>query len=137
MNKSPQTLLIVLFALYLIIGSNPPKALATIIDTSIGKILIATASLCLFAYANSVLGVLGLFVAFELVRRSMVVTGSAALEMYYPTEASKWAGVPARHKFPYTLEQEMVTKMTTRREHDFTKAPYRPTLDKIYEARFL
>jgi len=134
---SPQNLLLTLFVLYLAIGSNPPPALAAIIDTSVGKILIATASLCLFAYANPVLGVLGLFVAFELVRRSMVVTGSAALEMYYPTEVSKWAGVPARHQFPYTLEQEMVTKMTTRRDQTFTKAPYRPSLDNIYEATFL
>jgi hypothetical protein len=112
-------------------------SLAIMIDTTMGKILIALITMCLFAYANPVLAVLGLFVAFELIRRSMVVTGSSAMELFYPTEENKWKGIPPRHQFPYTLEQEMVNKMTSRREYDFEKAAYRPSLDNIYEATFL
>ena len=134
---SPQTILIGLFCIYLIVGANPPASLAAIIDTTLGKIIVAVCAMCLFAYSNPVLGVLGLFVAFELIRRSMVVTGSAAMEMYYPTEANKWVGVPKMHEFPYTLEQEMVKKMTARTEENFTKAPFRPTLNDVHDATYL
>jgi hypothetical protein len=134
---SSQTILIALFCIYLIMGSNPPAAMATIIDTTVGKIVVAVSAMCLFAYSNPALGVLGMFVAFELVRRSMVVTGSAAMEMYYPTEANKWIGVPKIHDFPYTLEQEMVKKMTSRTDANFTKAPFRPTLNDVHDATYL
>ena len=137
MNKSPQFILSLLFIAYIAFGANPPLALAALIDTVLGKIIIATAAMCLFAYSNPVLGVLGLYVAYELVRRSMAATGSLAMEMYYPTEGKKWAGVPKMHEFPYTLEQEMVTKMTARPETDFSKAPYRPSLDNLHDASYL
>lgn len=137
MNKSPQFILTILFVVYLVLGANPPPALAAIIDTILGKILVATAAMCLFAYSNPVLGVLGLYVAYDLVRRSMAVTGSLAIELYYPTESKKWEGVPKMHEFPYTLEQEMVKKMTAREETDFSKAPYRPSLDNLHDASYL
>ncbi len=137
MNKSPQFILTILFIVYLVLGANPPLALAALIDTVLGKIIIVTAAMCLFAYSNPVLGVLGLFVAYELVRRSMAATGSLAIEMYYPTEIKKWAGVPKMHEFPYTLEQEMVKKMTAREETDYSKAPYGPSLDNLHDASYL
>jgi len=132
-----QNILIGLFFIYLVMGINPPIAMATIIDTTIGKIFIVVVAMCLFSYSNYVLGVLGLFVAFELVRRSMVVTGSAAMEMYYPTESNKWIGVPKMHEFPYTLEQEMVKKMTARADTEFTKPVFEYTLDDVHEATYL
>ena len=134
---SPQNILIGLFIFYLVLGVNPPVALAEIIDTNIGKIIIASSALCLFAYSNPVLGVLGLFVAFELIRRSSVATGSAAIELFYPTENKKWIGIPKMREFPYTLEQEMVKKMTARPDTDFVKAPYRPTLNDVHDATYL
>ena len=137
MKNGAQHLLTGLFVLYIVFGVDPPLALAKIIDTPLGNIAVILAVLCLFSYSNPVLIVLGILVAHKLIRRSMATTGSLAVEMYYPTEERKWAGVPKMHEFPYTLEQEMVKKMTARPDTDFTKAPFRPVLNDVHDATYL
>ena len=92
----------------------------------------------MFGYSNPVLGVLALLVAYQMIRRASVKTGMAGLEEYYPTEEKKWSPFSATHQFPYTLEQEMVKKMTTQKFNtEYVKAPYRPTLDDTHEATYL
>ena len=89
----------------------------------------------LFAYSNPVLGVLALLVSYQLVKGSSIRTGMAGLEAYYPTEAKKWSPFTSTNQFPYTLEQEIVKKMTTQKfNSEYVKAPFRPTLDETYDA---
>ena len=84
-----QVTLCILFIIYLIMGYRMPDSIAGAIDTSFGKIAVVVMALLLFAYANPVLGVLGFFVAFDLISKSSVTTGTYALERYVPTEAKK------------------------------------------------
>lgn len=131
----PELILSVLFAIYLVLGYKMPECVAVMIDTTFGKVIVGLVALMLFAYSNPVLGVLSLLVAYQLIRGSSVKTGMAGLEEYYPTEEKKWTPFTATHQFPYTLEQEMVKKMTTQTFNtEYVKAPYRPTLDETHDA---
>ena len=106
----PELVLSVLLALYLVMGYQLPEGVATMIDSTVGKIVVVVVALMLFAYSNPVLGVLALLVAYQLIKSASVKTGMAGLEEYYPTEAKKWSPFTPTHQFPYTLEQEVVKK---------------------------
>ena len=86
----PETLLSVLFIIYLVMGYRMPETVAILIDSTIGKIAVVLAALLLFGYSNPVLGVLALLVAYQMIKGASVKTGMAGLEEYYPTEAKKW-----------------------------------------------
>ena len=134
-KNMPQLLLVILFIIYLIIGFKIPESVATMIDSSVGKIVVALIALLLFAYSNPILGVLGVFVAFHLVKSASIKTGMAALEEYYPTEEKKWSPFNKEHQFPYTLEQEVVKKMAPQKFNtNYVKATYKPLLDDTYDA---
>ena len=134
----PELVLSGLFIVYLVMGYRMPDAVAVLIDSPIGKIVVVLAALMLFAYSNPVLGVLALLVAYQMIKGSSVKTGMAGLEEYYPTEAKKWSPFTPTHQFPYTLEQEVVKNMTTQKFNtEYVKAPYRPTLDDTHDASYL
>ena len=134
-RNMPQLVLVILFIIYLLMGYKTPSSVANIIDSNIGKIIVALFALLLFAYSNPILGVLGIFVAYQLIRSASIKTGMAALEKYYPTQEKKWSPFTPAHQFPYTLEQEMVKTMAPQKFNtNYVKATYRPTLDDTYDA---
>ena len=117
------------------IGFNPPEQLAFIIDTVAGKIIIAMCALLLFANTNPLLGVLGVLVAYKLIITATQVTGLGMMELYEPTDDKKWSGFPQIHKYPYTLEQEMVKKMAPIVKPDSAgKATYKPVVEDLHDA---
>ena len=87
-------------------------------------------------HANPFLAVLGLFVAFDLIRRSSMSTGIDALQRFAPSEDKKLTQFSAYNQFPYTLEQEMVTKMTPMVNSGISITPssYKPMLDNLHNA---
>lgn len=130
-----QLFLTILFILYLILGFQMPAPVANTIDTLPGKIGVTVVALLLFAYSNPVLGVLGLLVAYEIVKKSAETTGSAALEMYYPTEEKKWSPFTPAHQFPYTLEQEIVKKMAPQKVSDNNDTyTFKPLVENLHDA---
>ena len=134
----PQLVLLVLFVIYLVMGYKMPEGVATMVDSTIGKIVVILVALMLFAYSNPVLGVLGLLVAYQILKSASIKTGMAGLEEYYPTEQKKWSPFTPTHQFPYTLEQEVVKNMTTQKFNtDYVKAPFSPTLDDTHDASYL
>lgn len=134
-KNTPELLLTVLFIVYLVLGYSVPDGIASIIDTPIGKIVVVVVALMLFAYSNPVLGVLALLVAYQLIKGASIKTGMAGLDEYYPTESKKWSPFSASHQFPYTLEEEVVKKMTTQKFNtEYVKAPFRPVLDDTHDA---
>lgn len=134
-GAKPEMFLSGLFVIYLVIGFHMPGQLAAVVDTTAGKIIIALCALLLFAYTNPILGILGVLVAYKLIITATHSTGLGALEMYAPSEDKKWSGFPQIHKFPYTLEQEMVKKMAPIvREDSAAKATYKPVLENLHDA---
>ena len=134
-KNMPQLLLVILFIIYLVIDFKTPESVAMMIDSGVGKIVVALIALLLFAYSNPILGVLGVFVAFHLIRNASIKTGMAGLEEYAPTEKKKWSPFNKNNQFPYTLEEEVVKKMAPQKFNtDYTKATYQPLLEDTYDA---
>ena len=131
-----QSLLIILFLIYLISGYKLPYGLATLIDTIWGKVFIIIIVFILFALCNPILGILGFFVAYKLLMSSTIETGTYGKEHYIPGEEKKYAEMINHNKFPYTLEQEIVTLRAPiyKYDSDNTKYSFNPTLDDQHEA---
>jgi hypothetical protein len=133
-----QLVLVILFIMYLILGLKMPDPIANVIDSTAGRIVVAIVALLLFGYSNPILGVLGIMVAYHLIKTTSEKTGMAALEQYYPTEEKKWSPFTPIHQFPYTLEQEVVKQMASQKFNtNFVKAPYRPLLDDTHDAAMI
>jgi hypothetical protein len=132
-------MLVLVFSIYLIMGYPTPEPVATIVDTLLGKIIIIFVVVSLFVYANPVVAVLSLLVAFDLMRRSSMSTGIDALSRYAPTESHKMSQFSALNQFPYTLEQEVVKKMAPILQGGYTmsKATYKPILEQQHNASFI
>ena len=143
-----QLILNILLIIYLILGTRLPNSLSNMIDTPIGKIIIALGALILFMNSNPILGVIIILVAFEMIRRSSNKVSNVdyntgystefnpSLDPYYPTEEKKWSPFSAHHQFPYTLEQEVVKKMAPIRNKNYSKKKYsyKPILDDLHDA---
>ena len=131
-----QLILAIVFIIYLILGLKTPEPIAGLVDSLIGKIVIFIIVVYLFIHFNPILAVLGLFVAFDLIRRSSLMTGLDALQKYAPSEEKKMSQFSAFNQFPYTLEQEMVKKMApiVRTGTSLTQASYKPLLDNLHDA---
>jgi hypothetical protein len=133
-----QGMAIVALILYILQGTKTSLEIAEYIDTPVGKALIALIVMFLFAYTTPFLGIIALIAAYHLVKESKILTGSHALENYYPTEASKWTPFSPLHQFPYTLEQEMVKKMAPQKFNtNYKKAPYKPVLEDNHDAAYV
>lgn len=134
-----ELILIILFIIYLVLGLRTPELLATMVDNVIGKVVIILIVIYLFINANPILAVLSALVAFDLMRRSNQTTGLGALEKYAPTEKKKMSQFTAFNQFPYTLEQEVVSKMApiVRSGSSLTASSYKPLLDNLHDASSL
>jgi hypothetical protein len=131
-----ELVLTILLIVYLILGFKTPEPLANVVDTLMGKIVIFIIVIVLFMYTNPVLATMALFVAFDLIRRSSMATGLDALQKYAPSEEKKSSQFTAFNQFPYTLEQEVVTKMAPimKSGTSLSRASYKPLLDNTYDA---
>ena len=132
-----QTILIGLFLIFLAIGKSLPPGFARIVETPFGTIFVIGVALSLFAYSNPILAILGLFVAFEMIRKS----GSLDSHLYMPTEAKKWENVKDIHQVEYTLEQEVIVKMAPviepRLMQTFDASSFKPIMDYNHNAASL
>ena len=135
-TQSSHVVLGIIFIIYLIMGYPIPETLANMIDTIYGKIIVCVLALILLVSVNPVLGVLGLFVAFDLIRRSEMATGSTALLKFGSSEKQKMGDLTALNQFPYTLEQEVVKKMApiVQSGSSLSKPSYKPLLENLYDA---
>jgi hypothetical protein len=131
-----QLLLVIIFIIYLIMGYKTPEPVANLVDTLLGKVLIILLVIYLFANTNPILAILGLLVAFDLVRRSSMSTGIDALKKYAPSEAHKMSQFNAFNQFPYTLEQEVVNKMAPIVQSGplLYKPTFHPMIENLHDA---
>jgi hypothetical protein len=131
-----ELVLIILFVVYLILGLKTPEPVASMVDSLVGKIVIFVIVIYLFMNTHPVLAVLSLFVAFDLIRRSSVATGIDALNKFAPSEEKKMSQFTAYNQFPYTLEQEVVSKMAPimKSGHSLTQSSFKPLVDDTYDA---
>jgi len=147
-----QTILGLLFIIYLIGGYKTPAPLAEIIDTTPGKLILAIVSFSFFLSVHPLLGILGFVVAYEIVRRS--IGSKTAAVIYMPSERKKARQMASfnenegklaafnegnlneNNQFPYTLEQEVVSKMAPMKPTSIITSPpsFTPNPEKTYDA---
>jgi hypothetical protein len=134
-----QHILTAIFIIYLILGAKTPLPVATLVDNIIGQVVVISIAILLFVNSNPILGVIGIFVAFDLIRRSSLATGTHGLFHYLPSEHSKMSHITSYNKIPYTLEQEIVNNMApiTNNSTLLNKSSYVPILEKNHGAASL
>jgi hypothetical protein len=103
--RKHEMLLTVLLVLYIILNVPTPDVLSSYVDTPLGNIVVVLIALSFFTHSHPVVGVLGLFAAYVLIRRS---SSSSAIEAYVPSEKRKSEELSAFNQFPVTLEEQMV-----------------------------
>lgn len=133
--KSGEIILGVLLICYILTNMGPPQMIAEGIDSVLGKLLIFCFILYLFVQRHFVLGILSIWAFYDLMRKSSAMTGNDALKRWMPTEQKKYSELSAFNQFPYTLEQEMVSKMTTAHFNtgtSLTKYSWKPNLEPAF-----
>jgi hypothetical protein len=136
-----QLLIIIVFIIYLITGSSTPLPIASFIDTAFGKILMLLILISLFRHAHPIVSILAVFVAFELMRRSSMSTGTYGLVRYVPSEPRKDCQMKKMNDFPYptTLEEEIVKQRTPllNTGSSMNPATFHPFVENTYQASSL
>jgi hypothetical protein len=107
-----EILLFIIFVSYLIFPIKTPFFLAGMIDSTFGIIGIFVVIIYLFFYANPILAILYIFVAYELIRRSSEVTGRVSVIQYAPSQARMNAKLVEMNPVKSTtLEEDVIRNM--------------------------
>ena len=130
-----ETAVIILFILYIIFPFDTPPLIASTVDSPLGMIVIFCVTIYLFLNTHPILGVLYIFVAYELLRRSSNVTARSAIVEYTPSERKRTAEMvamnPPQEK---TLEESIVdlrAPIGKSRDLEFVNSDFKPVADKI------
>ena len=130
--------MLALFIIYLVMDIYPPEIMASYIDTSIGMVGILLLTLYVFMNYSPVLGVVFLFVAYEIVRRSARVNNRVPMIMYTPSQAKKDAELSAMNPpVAASLEEEVVEQMAPVGKSSlisYTMSEYKPVSSDIHNA---
>ena len=142
-SASPiEIVLFVAFVVYLVFPIATPDVLANVIDTPLGIITLFIITLCLFVYTNPILGIIYIFVAYEVLRRSTkkvpVNTPSYFPNVTTPSESTKTAEMVRMNPPRATsLEEEMVHKMAPIGHSDqsvYIESAYKPVSENTKNA---
>lgn len=127
--------LFIIFILYLILPFETPYLIASFVDSPLGIISIFIITISIFIYSNPILGILYIFVAYELMRRSSMFSGHTPNIQNTPTQRVKDAELhamnPIQHK---TLEEEVIelkAPIGKSNEIEFVDSEFKPVTDKI------
>jgi hypothetical protein len=107
--KSGEIILIILFVVYLIIGTKTPLFIANVVNSIMGKFVLLFIVILFFMYANPIVSVLLVVVVYELIVRSNQYVNTS-----YQTGLNRLAQHPGDtelNEIPATLEQEIVKQM--------------------------
>lgn len=130
-----ETAVIVMFISYLALPIQLPEMVAKLVDSPMGTIGIFVLSVYLFFYANPLIAVLFVLVAYEMFRRSTNATGKAAMVKYTPTQARKDEKMKQMNPVKTTsLEEEVVEQMAPIGKSDisvFTASTFKPVADNV------
>jgi hypothetical protein len=137
LSASPlEVILFVLFVAYLVFQPSTPPVLTPFVDNLFGTIVIISLALYMFLYMHPVLGVLGIFVAYELIRRTS--TKTVAMIQYSPEQPVKDMAMkrmnPPKER---TLEEAMVAKMAPVSDGGIIVTDYVPVADDVRGASMI
>ena len=108
---SSQLFLLIIFVVYIVFNVQTPQPLASMIDSTLGYVVIIALFAILAINLNPIVIVVGIFAIYLLFKRSSISTGSLAMNKFLPTENVKSQYLSAFNQFPVTLEEEVVQQM--------------------------
>jgi predicted membrane protein len=134
---------LIIFILFVILPVKVPTAFSGWFDSPIGILFLFIVTIVLFTYTNPILGVIFILVAYELIRRSSVLSGKPIGQMIYANNMSQSAkdtelqhlNTPTSH----TLEEEVVKKMAPASQ-DFIQinnSDFKPIMEPIVGASLI
>jgi hypothetical protein len=133
-----ELILFALFVFYLVFQIDTPQLLIPYIDSAMGMIVIVGITLYLFLYTHPILGVLSIFVAYEVLRRSTVRLNQVKIFEPNPVQASVDKEMQAMNPpKEYTLEEQLVAKMAPlpkANPNDYVVSTYKPVSESIHDA---
>lgn len=133
-----EMLLLAGFVVYVVAPIPVPTFLAGVFDSSLGMLMLFVATLFLFFYVNPILGVVFIFVAYEILRRSAQFTGRTAILQYTPTQIKKDIQMKAMNPVKSeSLEEEVINKMAPVGHSDisvYTASTFKPVAEKVGSA---
>lgn len=102
--KISEMVLLLLFIIYIMFPIATPDLMKPVFNSAIGLLLLFAVTVSLFVYTNPILGILYIFVAYELIRRSSVGAN------YMNTPNTEHAGKESRrvHFAPEQIAQDPV-----------------------------
>ena len=106
-----QFLLFILFVLYIIFNIQTPEPIASMVDSTLGYVVIIGLFALMAVNLHPVVTLVGIFAIYLLFKRSSISTGSLAMTKFLPTENVKSQYLSAFNQFPVTLEEEVVQQM--------------------------
>ena len=134
-EKAHQTLLAIVFALYIIMDIQTPYTIAPWIDSVPGNVIVTLLAISMFMVAGPIAGVLGIVAAYILIKRSSKKTGSYYLQNNGKAEEIKMKMLETYNDFPKTLEETVVQHMAPLVKHSPAyNSNYTPVLDKLHDA---
>jgi len=134
-EKQEHLIIVVLFIIYLLVDIRTPRFLSKIIDTIYGRIILYLFAIHLFLNVNKSVGILALVVAYTMIDRASKQTGTFAIRQYLPSEEKKVMDFSKFNDFPYTLEEEEVSRMAPLVVNQTsTGSNFKPVLDALHDA---
>ena len=110
-----ETATLIVFVIYIIFPFKTPFFMAGVVNTPLGLVVVLVLALYLFFYTNPILGVVFIFVAYELIRRSSLVKVAASdnyIVRSSPSEAERSFEMKQMNPVHVvTLEEDVVAKM--------------------------
>jgi len=127
--------LFIVFAIYIVFPIDMPLQIAQYFDSALGMTIMFCITVYLFLYSNPVLGILYIFVAYEILRRSSNATGRVAIMQYTPSQPKKDAELKAMNPpKERTLEEDVVALRAPigRSEPSvFSESTFKPVADNV------
>ena len=124
-----------LFLLYLIMQVKTPEMLKPFINDPVGMVIVVLGVLYLLYYTHPILGILGIFVAYELMKRSSK-KDIKHVRFESTTEKKKAKDMKKMNPPKYaTLEEKMVQKMVPiKKSQEYLVSSYKPVLQDTHSA---
>jgi len=133
-----EIILFVAFITYIVVPVQLPDPVRQYANGPISMIALFAVVIYLFLYTNPALGILGIFVAYELLRRSDEPIGRASYVQYTPsTERRESDLVDMNPPKDPSLEEDVVAKMAPIGHSDvatFVDTTFKPLVDGNHNA---
>lgn len=136
LNVEPlEAIVLILFILYLIFNVETPRVLAPYINDPVGMVVIVVGVLYLLYYCHPILGILGIFVAYELMRRSCPHK-IKHVRFNENTESKKKQHMKKMNPpKETTLEESVVAKMApVRKQAAYMMTSFKPVNEDVHNA---